>query len=69
MDVRSLGLGLVWVGAVLLVLVLVHRLRQGAFGGDAFDQGPPVPRWAMLAAAAGAGCALSGAVLTVWSCL
>jgi hypothetical protein len=67
MDARSLGLILVWVGAILLVAVLQQRLRQGALGEEAFENPPPVARWAVAIAIVGMACALVGATLTVWS--
>ncbi len=69
MDARSLGLSLVWVGAILLVAVLQQRLRQGALGEDAFENPPPIARWAVTVAIGGMACALVGAALTVWSFL
>jgi hypothetical protein len=69
MDARSLGLILVWIGTILLVAVLQQRLRQGALGEEAFDQAPPIARWAVAIAVTGMGCALVGIALTVWSFL
>ncbi|CAA7613903.1 conserved hypothetical protein [Magnetospirillum sp. LM-5] len=69
MDARSLGLILVWVGAILLVAVLQQRLRQGALGEEAFENPPPVARWAVAIASAGMACAGLGILLTVWSFL
>jgi hypothetical protein len=64
---RALGLILLWLGSILLVAVLQHRLRKGAFSEDAFDNPPPVARWAVGIAVAGMAMAGVGVVLTVWS--
>jgi hypothetical protein len=66
MSARALGLVLLWVGTLLLVAVLQHRLRRGAWSEEAFDAQPPIARWAVAIAAAGLVLAGAGAALTVW---
>lgn len=66
MSPRAIGLILLWLGTLLLVAVLQHRLRQGAWSEDAFESPPPVPRWHMAAAASGMVLAALGAALIVW---
>ena len=43
MSIRAIGLILLWLGTLLLVAVLQHRLRRGAWSEDAFEAPPPVP--------------------------
>lgn len=69
MDLRGIGLVLVWIGSILLVAVLQHRIRKGAFGERALEQAPPVERWSVHIAVAGMALALAGAAMTVWSLL
>lgn len=66
MSSHALGLILLWLGAILLVAVLLHRLRRGAWGEEAFEAPPPVERWSAALAAAGMVMAGGGIVLTVW---
>lgn len=67
MDLRTVGFVLIWLGAVLLVAVLVHRVRRGAWGPDAFDETPPLARWPQAVSIAGVVAALTGAALMAWS--
>lgn len=67
MSSRSLGVILLWLGTILLVAVLQHRLRRGAWSEEAFETPPPVQRWSVALAAAGMVMAGAGAALTVWS--
>jgi hypothetical protein len=64
---RAVGLILLWLGSILLVAVLQHRLRRGAWSEEAFDNPPPIERWSVGIAAAGMVMAGAGIVLTVWS--
>lgn len=66
MSIRAIGLILLWLGTLLLVAVLQHRLRRGAWSEEAFESPPPVPRWQVVAAASGMSLAAVGAVLIVW---
>lgn len=67
MDARAIGLILLWLGTILLVAVLQHRLRKGAWSEESFQAPPPIERWSAGLAATGMVLAGSGAVLTVWS--
>lgn len=67
MSARAIGLILLWLGTLVLVAVLQHRLRKGAWSEEAFEAPPPVPRWSVAAAAVGMVLAGLGAALTVWS--
>ncbi|HTH15920.1 MAG TPA: hypothetical protein VL974_04645 [Magnetospirillum sp.] len=67
MDARAVGLILLWLGAILLVAVLQHRLRKGAWSEEAFDNPPPIARWTVAIAAAGMLLAAIGGGLAVWS--
>lgn len=67
MSSRAIGLILLWLGTILLVAVLQHRLRRGAWSEEAFDAEPPIARWSVAIAAAGMGLAGVGIVLTVGS--
>lgn len=67
MGPRAIGLILLWAGAILLVAVLQHRLRRGAWGEEAFETPPPIERWSVAVAAVGMALAAAGIVLTVWS--
>lgn len=69
MDARAIGLILVWIGTILLVAVLQHRIRKGAFSERALDEGPPLGRWSVAFSVAGVVLALVGAAFTVWSLL
>jgi hypothetical protein len=69
MDARAIGLILLWLGTILLVAVLQHRMRKGAWGVEAFDKPPPIERWSVGIAAAGMILALVGAGATIWSYL
>lgn len=69
MDARAIGLILVWIGTILLVAVLQHRIRKGAFSEQALDQPPPIERWSVAISATGMVLAVIGAGLTVWSLL
>ncbi len=66
MSIRAIGLILLWLGTLLLVAVLQHRLRRGAWSEDAFEAPPPVPHWQIAAAASGMVLAALGAALIVW---
>lgn len=67
MDARAIGLILLWLGTALLVMVLLHRLRRGAWSEQAFEAPPAIGRWLAVLAVAGMALAASGAGLTVWS--
>lgn len=67
MSSRAVGLILLWLGSILLVAVLQHRLRKGAWSEEAFDHPPPIERWSVGIAAAGMVMAGVGIVFTVWS--
>lgn len=67
MSARAIGLILLWLGTILLVAVLQHRLRRGAWSEEAFEAPPPVARWSVALAAAGMALAALGAALTVGS--
>lgn len=67
MSARAIGLILLWIGTILLVAVLQHRLRRGAWNDEAFETPPPIERWAVAIAATGMVLAGIGAALTVWS--
>lgn len=69
MEPRTLGLILLWLGTILLVAVLQHRIRKGALGERALEETPPIERWSVAVAAAGMILALAGAGLTVWGFL
>lgn len=69
MDSRTIGLGLIWMGALLLAAVLAHRVRRGAWGADAFDATPALARWPLAVAILGVAVALVGVVAVVWSLL
>ena len=67
MSSRGLGLILLWLGTILLVAVLQHRLRRGAWREEAFEAPPPIERWSAALAAPGMVLAGAGIILTVWS--
>lgn len=67
MSARAIGLILLWLGTILLVAVLQHRLRRGAWDEQAFEAPPPIERWSVALAVAGMALAALGAALTVWS--
>lgn len=67
MSSRGLGLILLWLGTILLVAVLQHRLRRGAWSEEAFEAAPPIERWSVALAAIGMVLAGVGAALTMWS--
>ncbi|MGE5515928.1 MAG: hypothetical protein ACM31D_08890 [Bacteroidota bacterium] len=67
MSARAIGLILLWVGTILLVAVLQHRLRRGAWNDEAFETPPPIERWSVAIAATGMVSAAIGAALTVLS--
>lgn len=69
MSIRALGIILVWIGTLLLVAVLQHRVRQGAWRPEALDEMPPLTRWAVPVTLLGMALALSGAVSVIWSFL
>ncbi|CAA7618058.1 hypothetical protein [Magnetospirillum sp. UT-4] len=69
MDHRDIGVVLIWVGAILMVAVLQHRLRKGALGEQAFDVTPPIERWAVGIAGTGIALAALGIILVFWSFL
>lgn len=69
MEMRAIGLVLVWIGSILLVAVLQHRIRKGAFGERALEEAPPIERWAAVIAAIGMALALIGAAFTAWGLL
>lgn len=67
MDARAIGLILVWIGTILLVAVLQHRIRKGAFGEQAMDEEPPIERWSVAISVTGMVLAVVGAAMIVWS--
>lgn len=69
MDSRGIGLILVWIGTILLVAVLQHRIRKGALGEQGLEQAPPLERWQVPVATAGMALALVGIVLVTASFL
>lgn len=69
MSIRAIGILLVWLGTLLLVAVLQHRVRQGAWKPEALEEMPPLTRWAVPVTLAGLGLALAGAGLAMWSFL
>jgi len=66
---RGLGILLIWLGTLLLVAVLQHRIRKGAWNAEALEDSPPLERWAVPVAVAGIILALAGAGLTMVSFL
>lgn len=66
MDALTLGLILLWAGIAALVMVLVQRVRRGAWGAEAFEAAPPVAWWVYGITVLGLLAALAGAALTVW---
>lgn len=66
MSARAVGLILLWGGTILLVAVLQHRLRRGAWDEEAFENPPPIARWSAAIAATGMALAALGVGLTVW---
>lgn len=66
MGLREVGLILLWLGTILLVAVLQHRLRKGALSEAAFEQSPPLERWQVPVAVAGTALAAFGGGLAVW---
>jgi len=65
-SARALGLILLWLGTLLLVAVLQHRIRRGAWSELAFENPPPIERWSVGLAATGIAAAAVGMGLTVW---
>jgi len=65
----DIGFALLWLGVVLLLVVLLRRVRQGAWDADAFDAPPPKPKWLRATAYAGTGIAAAGAIFTLWGVL
>ena len=66
MSARALGLILLWLGTLLLVAVLQHRMRRGAWSEQSFENPPPIERWSVGLAATGMIFAAVGVGLTVW---
>lgn len=67
MELRTVGFALIWLGALLLVAVLVHRVREGAWRPEAFEETPPIARWPLVATAGGVLAAVVGVALMAWS--
>lgn len=67
MDARGIGLVLVWLGTILLVAVLQHRLRQGALGQQGLEEAPPIERWSVAIAAIGLTVVVAGIGLSLVS--
>lgn len=67
MSPRAVGLILLWGGTLLLVAVLQHRIRRGAWDDSAFDEAPPIERWSVAIAIVGMLMAAVGGALVVWS--
>ncbi len=66
-EARSIGVILIWAAGMILVPALLWRLRQGAWGPDAFEEVPPIPGWARRALWAALLILITGIVITVWS--
>ncbi|MCA1907595.1 MAG: hypothetical protein LDL39_04455 [Magnetospirillum sp.] len=69
MSIRGIGVLLIWFGTLLLVAVLQHRIRKGAWKAESLEETPPLERWAVPVAATGMILALAGAGLTMASYL
>jgi len=69
MSIRGIGVLLIWVGTLVLVAVLQHRIRKGAWHPEALEDVPPLERWAVPVAVIGMLLALAGAGLTMTSFL
>lgn len=67
MSIRAIGILMIWVGTLLLVAVLQHRIRKGAWSAEALDHPPPLARWAVPVTVAGMAVAALGAALAAWS--
>jgi phosphoglycerol transferase MdoB-like AlkP superfamily enzyme len=65
MSDRDIALALVWAGAIILAVLLVQRMRNGAWDEDAFDNPPPVKPWNWLAIGAALVLFSAGTVLLV----
>ena len=66
MDARDIGLIMIWIGAIVLVAVLQHRIRRGAWGTEAWEAPPPLERWQVPMAGLGIALAAIGALLAAW---
>lgn len=69
MSMRGIGVLLIWVGTLLLVAVLQHRIRKGAWNAESLENPPPLERWAVPVAVIGMVLAVLGAGLTMVSFL
>lgn len=65
MPAVSLSLSLLWLGALVLLAVVVNRWRRGAWDALAWTDSPPVPRSLWVAAAVALALTVAGAVLAV----
>ncbi|MBI2241438.1 MAG: hypothetical protein HYU59_11630 [Magnetospirillum gryphiswaldense] len=69
MSIRGIGVLLIWIGTLLLVAVLQHRIRNGAWNAEALEDSPPLERWAVPVAVTGIVLAAIGAGMTMVSFL
>ncbi|MBI5163245.1 MAG: hypothetical protein HY985_05005 [Magnetospirillum sp.] len=67
MNAGAVGVFLLWLGTLVLVAVLQHRLRHGAFSDESFERPPPLQRWQVPVAMTGMALAAAGIALTLWS--
>jgi len=67
MNMRAMGIILMWLGTVLLVAVLQHRIRKGAWLAESLEDPPPLERWTVAVAAIGMASSMAGAGLLLWS--
>ncbi len=65
MSETVIGLGLVWAGLVAVVVVLLVRVRRGAWTESAFDDAPSISVWSLAVTAAGLVSVLVGTGLFV----
>lgn len=62
-----MGITLMWLGALLLVAVLQHRIRNGAWQAESLEDPPPPERWVVAVAACGMALAALGSGVLLWS--
>lgn len=62
-----MGIILMWLGTVLLVAVLQHRIRKGAWQAESLEDPPPLERWTVAVAAIGMASAMAGTGFLLWS--
>ena len=65
MSETVIGLGLVWAGLVAVVVVLLVRIRRGAWTESAFDDVPSISVWSLAVTVAGLVSVLVGTGLFV----